>query len=455
MRAETILVVDDEKLIRWAAREELELEGFSVLEAKTVTEALMLIERHEPDLVVLDQLLEDGTGLSVLEKIHAEYPHISVLMITAVDSSDVAVRAMKLGAADYITKPLNYEELKLIIERTLDITKLERRFKALLQEKQDRDGFCGIIGASSVMRNVFTTIKSTARAADTTVLITGESGTGKELAAKAIHCLSDRHDKPMMTVNCAAISRTLMESELFGHEKGSFTDARARRKGIFELADGGTVFLDEIGDLPEQLQAAILRVLEQRIFRRVGGDTDISVDVRFVAATNQSLEELVRTGQFRRDLYYRLDVLQIVMPPLRSRGDDILLLSQFFINEFNRVFRKNIKGVSEETKQVLRGYAWPGNVRELRNIIERAMLMAEGEYLFTHSVELGHIHTLQVPDARAGETESYLHGSLDDIEKAAIMNALEMAEHNQSQAARLLKISRDTLRYRMKKFGLS
>ncbi|PLX23464.1 MAG: DNA-binding response regulator [Ignavibacteria bacterium] len=455
MRAETILVVDDEKLIRWAAREELGAEGFTVLAAENVATALEMIERHEPDLVLLDQLLEDGTGLGVLEKIHADYAHVSVIMITAIDRSDIAVRAMKLGAADYITKPLNYEELKIIIERTLDITKLERRFKALLQEKEKKEGFCGITGASPVMRQVFATIKGAARASDSTVLIIGESGTGKELAAKAIHCLSDRSEKPMMTVNCGAISEQLMESELFGHEKGSFTDARSRRKGVFELGDDGTVFLDEIGDLPERLQAAILRVLEQRTFRRLGGETDISVNVRFLAATNQSLESLVQQGKFRQDLYYRLNVLSIEMPSLRSRGEDILLLAQFFINEFNRKFRKQIKGLTEETKEMFLRYNWPGNVRELRNIVERAMLMVEGEYLFSHGVELGQLKKLQHAEPQDPAGEQFLKGSLDDIERAAILNALEMADHNQSQAARLLKISRDTLRYRMKKFGLS
>ena len=424
MRAETLLVVDDEKLIRWAAREELGAEGFTVLEAESVSTALELIERHEPELVLLDQLLEDGTGLAVLEKIHADYPHISVIMITAVDRSDIAVRAMKLGAADYITKPLNYEELKIIIERTLDITKLERRFKALLKQKEEKEGFCGITGASPVMRRVFETIKNAARTDDTTVLITGESGTGKELAARAIHCLSDRREESMMTVNCGAISEQLMESELFGHEKGSFTDARSRRKGVFELGDGGTVFLDEIGDLPEKLQAAILRVLEQRTFRRVGGETDISVDVRFLAATNQPLQSLVEQGKFRRDLYYRLNVLSVDMPPLRGRGDDILLLAQFFISEFNRKFRKEIKGLSEETKELFLRYDWPGNVRELRNIVERAMLMVEGEYLFSHSVNLGHLTQLQPEIPQDPVDEQFLRGSLDDIEKAAIMNAL-------------------------------
>jgi DNA-binding NtrC family response regulator len=454
MRPDTILIVDDEKLIRWAIREVLEAEDFPVLEAGSVREALAVIDQHEPDLLILDQRLEDGTGLHVLEQIRDHYPHISVILITAVDSSEIAVRAMKLGAADYITKPINYEELKLIIERTLDQTRMQRRFKALLQEKEDRNGFCGMIGGSAAMKSVFETIKKAAGAATSTVLITGESGTGKELAARAIHCLSDRQDKPMMTVNCAAITQTLMESELFGHEKGAFTDARSRRKGIFELADGGTVFLDEIGDLPESLQAAILRVLEQRSFRRVGGDADISVDVRFIAATNQSLEDLVRTGRFRKDLFYRLNVLRVDMPALRSRDDDVLLLSHYFIHAFNAEFRKSVKGLSEETKDLFRRYAWPGNVRELRNIIERAMLMIESEYIFSHAVDLGHMQQLAGIAAEDTLGETYLHGSLDDIEKAAIINALELAGHNQSQAARLLKITRDTLRYRMKKFGL-
>jgi two-component system, NtrC family, response regulator AtoC len=457
MRAETILVVDDEKLLRWAIRSELEAQDYRVVEAATVAQAMHLVDEEEPDLVLLDQLLEDGTGLTVLEHIRGEHPGTAVIMITAVDTSDTAVRAMKLGAFDYVTKPIDQDELNQIIARTLDVTRNERRYHALLRASRPEDAFCGIIGDSPAMRRVFDTIGKFARSPASTVLITGESGTGKELAAKAIHALSERRNRPMFTVNCASISKTLMESELFGHERGAFTDAAGRKKGMFELSDGGTLFLDEIGDLPESLQAAFLRVLEQRTFRRVGGEVDISVDVRFIAATNQSLEKLVQEGRFRQDLYYRLNVLQLDMPPLRERDADVLLLAQRFIAEFNTTFRKSFKGLSQETADLFLAHGWPGNVRELRNVLERAVLMDEGEFLFSHSVELGHLHSLDAPPRQpvASPAPPSSGRSLEDIERTAIVQALERAGGNQSEAARTLQISRDTLRYRMKKFDLS
>ena len=455
MKGETILVVDDERLLRWAMKAELDAEGYTVLEAESVRAANEIIEAEEPDLVLLDQLLEDGSGFSVLEKVHADYPQTAVIMITAVDKSDAAVRAMKLGAKDYITKPVNFDELKLIIERVFESSKLERRYTALLQQEERSHGFHGIIASSQVMNKTFDAITRIAAAGDSTVLITGESGTGKEMAARAIHKMSSRGNRPMLTVNCASISRTLMESELFGHEKGSFTDARSRKKGMFELAEGGTLFLDEIGDLPEAMQAALLRVLEQRMFRRVGGEVDITVNVRFLAATNQSLPDRVSEGRFRRDLFYRLNVINVELPPLRDRGEDILLLADFFIKEFNASFNKNFIGLSEETKELFLRHDWPGNVRELRNVIERAVLMDDGEYVFSHHVELGHLSTLHQPLTAETPAHPASQRSLDEIEKDAILSAFEQADHNQSKAARILQISRDTLRYRMKKFGLS
>ena len=462
MKAETILVVDDERLIRWAIRSNLENDGYSVLEAGTVADATRTIEAHEPNLVLLDQLLPDGTGLQVLELLHDRFPDIAAIMITAIDTSGTAVRAMKLGAKDYITKPIDDDELRLVIERVLETARTADRYSTAMRQRDLHGGFHGLIGTSPPMQEVMTAIRKIGAAPVSTTLITGESGTGKELVARAIHALSDRADRPMLTVNCASISTSLMESELFGHEKGAFTDARNRKKGMFELADGGTLFLDEIGDLPPTLQAALLRVLEQRTFRRVGGEMDITVDVRIIAATNQPLHDKAREGTFRQDLYYRLNIMHIELPPLRERGEDVVLLAEHFVTEFNGKFRKSFKGLSEETKQLFRSHAWPGNVRELRNILERATLMDEGEYVFSHAVQLGHLHSISMPSDTPAPPETVPRAlgsdalqSLEEIEKAAIVNALELAEHNQSKAARLLHISRDTLRYRLKKFGLS
>jgi len=304
------------------------------------------------------------------------------------------------------------------------------------------------------MKKICEQISRIALSGGTTVLITGESGTGKELAAKAIHFKSERRDEPLMIVNCSALTETLIESELFGHEKGAFTDARNQKKGIFEIADGGTILLDEIGDISSKIQVKLLRVLEQKTFQRVGSTIDIKVDVRIVAATNRKLEKLVHEKKFREDLYYRLNVANIYMPPLRERGEDIIKLSEFFLHEFNTAFHKNFKGLSEDTKKMFLNYNWPGNVRELRNVIERAVLMDEGEYIFSHQVELGHLHTLshEIPtmDVELATSDQ----SLEEVEKKALRQALEKTNYNQSQAAKLLKISRDTLRYRMKKHSL-
>ncbi|MBI5647460.1 MAG: sigma-54-dependent Fis family transcriptional regulator [Ignavibacteriae bacterium] len=454
MRPESILIVDDERLLRWAVREELTAAGFTVHEAQSAAEARAVFEQVEPDLVLLDQILEDEDGLAVLAFIRTTAPDIPVIMITAVDTSDVAVRAMKLGAYDYVTKPINFEELHLLIGRALEQTLVHRQYRAALQEQVREGGVFGIIGASDGMKRIISTVMKFAGATASTVLLTGESGTGKEVVARALHSLGDRKDKAFVTVNCASIPRTLMESELFGHERGAFTDARARHKGVFELAHGGTLFLDEIGDLPLELQAVLLRALEEKTFRRVGGEHDIGVDVRIIAATNQNLETLIEKGQFRQDLYYRLDVMHIELPPLRTRGTDILLLAHHFLQEFNTKFRKEYKGLSEETKKLFLSYSWPGNVRELRNVIERAAFLDDGEYIFSHSVQLGHLHSLETPVVHEATIASTAE-SLDELERNAIKRALGACDNNQSQAARLLQISRDTLRYRMKKHGIT
>lgn len=454
MRSETILIVDDEKLIRWSLKQTLNQFGFNVLEASTMKEALSSVCEKEPDLILLDQRLPDGTGIDVLHKLQSLKNIAPVIMLTVIDRSDVAVEAMKLGAFDYITKPVNTEELTIVIEKALEATHVKRQLVQLLKEQEKKYSFHNMIATSPAMKKAFDIITKVAQSNTTTVLITGESGTGKELAARAIHQLSSRKDAPFMAVNCSALTETLIESELFGHEKGAFTDAKTQRKGIFELAENGTIFLDEIGDIAPAVQVKLLRVLEEKTFRRVGGAIDLNVDARIIAATNQSLEDRVSEGKFRTDLYYRVNVAHFHLPPVRERGEDVLLLAEYFLQEFNEKFHKHFKGLGEETKKIFLQYNWPGNVREIRNVVERAILLDNGEYVFSHHVKLGHLHQLVANGQSSTHKISSEGMSLHDIEKQALIKALEKAGRNQSEAARLLKISRDTLRYRLKKYGI-
>jgi transcriptional regulator with PAS, ATPase and Fis domain len=354
--------------------------------------------------------------------------------------------------------------LKVVIEKALDITRLRRQLDHLREEQQKWLGSGEIIGASPAMKKVFGFIKRIVHSDTTTVLITGESGTGKELVARAIHSLSSRREKPFMTVNCSAIPETLFESEIFGHEKGAFTGAESQRKGIFELADGGAIFLDEIGEVSPAIQVKLLRVLEEKSFKRVGGTADIGFDVRFIAATNQSLEQRMQEGRFREDLYYRLCVASVDLPPLRERGDDVLLLAQHFIHQYNMRYHREFKGLAEDTRDLFRKYSWPGNIRELKNVLERSILLADGEYVPPDSATLACQNNTEVTvvdqisgnrlDTRKRARATHML-SLDDLEKEAILSALRVAKNNQSKAARLLKVSRDTLRYRIKKYKLA
>ncbi|MBN1447320.1 MAG: sigma-54-dependent Fis family transcriptional regulator [Bacteroidetes bacterium] len=452
MRADRILIVDDENLIRWALRNACEQAGYEVIEASTVHGALENIRRYAPDLILLDHLLADGTGLDVLEHIHAHATHVAVIMITAVDTSDVAVKAMKLGAMDYITKPINTEAMLLLVERCLEMTRLKRRFAFLLRDQEESAGFFGLIGSSPQMQLVVEAVKKYAAAPETTVLITGESGTGKELVAQAIHRLSDRRDEAFITINCAALPPPLIESELFGHERGAFTDARAGKKGLFEIAHGGGIFFDEIGDLSIGLQGVLLRVLEQKSFRRLGGVNDISVNVRIITATNQDLAQRIAENRFRPDLFYRLNVARIHLPPLRQRGDDIVELAEYYLHMFNTTFRKSFSGLTERTQSLFLQYPWPGNVRELRNVIERAVLTQNGELIDVQESQLGAACS---PGKVSTVTVGRSQPSLEEVERETILGAMQRSGNNQSEAARLLNISRDTLRYRLKKLGIT
>ncbi len=451
MRGETILIIDDEKLIRWSLNQELTRAGFQVLEADTIRDGITFLNERDPDLVVLDQLLPDGTGIDLLTRINTGRAIPPVIMLTALDKANVAVQAMKLGAFEYCTKPVDIDELKIVIEKALEATQLRRQVAHFLRAQDSQLGFFGLTGESEAMKEVFERIIKVASSKGTTVLITGESGTGKELVARAIHFLSDRKDKPLINLNCSALSETLIESELFGHEKGAFTDARSQKKGIFALAEGGSIFLDEIGDITAKIQVKLLRVLETKTFQRVGGTTDIQVDARIIAATNQPLEQWVANGRFRSDLYFRLNVARILIPPLRERGDDIIRLAECFMQEYNVAFHKKFREIAPETRRLLLQYHWPGNVRELKNALERAMLLGDGEVLKPSHIEFTHLRTSH----RRPELDISASGmSLDDLEREALIVALKKADYNKSRAARLLRISRDELRYKIKKHNL-
>ena len=448
----TILTIDDDDMIRSFFSGLLEEEGYEVLSAATGTRGEALLRQKPVDVVLLDLRLPDMDGLTILRRIKQQDLNVHVIVLTAYSAVPSAVEAMKLGAYDYVDKPTDASKLKLIMQR-----EIER-----LGQKSGGYPQGWIVGESEEMRRIAKLVRKVAQG-KATVLLQGESGTGKEVVAHAIHRQGPRADKPFTVINCAAIPEDLLESELFGFEEGAFTGAKRRKKGLLEVADEGTLFLDEIGEMAPKMQAKILRVLETRMLRRVGGTSDVKVDVRFIAASNRDLKEAVKNGTFREDLFYRLGVVVIDLPPLRERIQDLELFVPAFIDEFNRSMGRRITGVSSNALELMRRYTWPGNIRELRNVIERAMVLCEGE-----EIQPAHLPA-ELSDSygtlsRARPSASRpdlppdgvsLENVVTDLERRFVEQALERTDGNQTEAAELLSISRDQLRYRMEKYGLT
>ncbi len=444
-RKEKILIVDDEKIVRESLFRWFEEENYAVDTAEDGETALKKYSKEKYDLLLVDMKMPGMSGLDLLSKIKSIDTDAIIILITAFSSVPTAITALKNGAYDYVTKPVDPDELAHLVKKALEQRALKIENTQLKENIDEIIKPDNLIGESFQIKKIYELVHSVART-DTTVMIRGESGTGKELVAKAIHINSNRKYSPIITVNCGALAETLLESELFGHEKGAFTGAQFRRKGKFEMADGGTIFLDEIGSISLRMQIELLRVIETKQFNRVGGNELIKSDFRVVTATNEPLEELVKTGKFREDLYYRLNVFNIIIPPLRERRDDIPLLVNFFINKFSSVMNKKIKSVSKEAMDFLMNYAWPGNVRELENAIERAMVVGKSDSIIVEDLPF-HVSRNSF-DFNSDEK------SLASMEKKYILKILNENGWNISKTAQLLEIDRVTLYNKINKYSL-
>ena len=456
-----VFLIDDDELIISTLSKVLKNEGYDVRTASNARDIISKITSWSPNVVMLDVRLPDRNGIEILEEIVQKGISAQVVMLTADDTAESAVKAMKLGAADYLTKPFNIDEVKIVLGKIVEKEKLREEVSYLRKvssELFERD----IIGGSSVIRELLAKIEKMAEASVSTILITGESGTGKELFARHIHRLlhtsAGTEFAPFTRINCAALPESLLESELFGYEKGAFTDARTEKKGLFEMSQGGSILLDEIGEMKQNLQSKLLRVLEERTVRRVGGSEELPINATVIVTTNRSLPDMVEKGEFRMDLFYRLNAFSLVIPPLRERREDIPVLAGHFLTYFSSKYNKKvIKGFSPEAEQLLASHDWPGNVRELKNVIERIVVLESGDTILPEHLpkEIGMKPAL--PASGSGADRFILPGEgifLDAVEKNLIIQALERAGHNKAQAAKLLGISYDTLRYQVKKFGL-
>jgi DNA-binding NtrC family response regulator len=454
MKRNKLLVVDDEHLIRWSLEQNLKKQGYEVVTAGTGEDALRIVREEQPDLVLLDIQLPGISGIEVLEKIKDLDDDIIVIMVTANSGLENAVNAMRFGAYDYISKPFNLDELSIVVKKALETSDLKQEVVRLRSETK-KSGPPNIIGESRQVKSLMEVLDKVARSEASTVLVQGESGTGKELVAKWVHYSSNRAEKPFIAINCAAVPASLLESELFGHEKGAFTDAKATKKGLFELADGGTVFLDEIGDMEMGMQAKLLRFLEDRSFRRIGGGRVFTVDVRIISATNKDLQKSIEEKTFRNDLYYRLQVIPIFLPALRERKEDIIPLALHFISVYNKDFNKKIQGIASMAERIMTDYSWPGNIRELKNVIERAIILGNDETLLLEHLPLELVAKASIQTCAPVTSFSLPPEGIDieEVEKELIRQALEISEWNQSKAAKKLNLGIDAFRYRMKKFG--
>ncbi len=463
MSKANILVVDDQDSIRHFVRKALEDEGYTVETAASVREARTAVERDMPDMIFLDLKLPDGTGMELLREVKRLQPEVPIVLMTAFGELETAVEAMSAGAFWFVKKPFQNEELLALAARALESQKIWLELRRLRHQAFADEDY--LHSSSPAMQEAYAIAEQVARGDTTSVLIEGESGTGKEYFANLIHRMSARHAQPFVEINCAAIPSELLESELFGHEKGAFTDARTQKLGLMEMANGGTLFLDEIGEMAPMLQVKLLRVLERRTFRRVGGTKDIAVNLRIISATNQNLEKMVQEGGFREDLYYRLKVVPLLVPPLRERREDVLPLSRLFMERFARQFKKPFRDISPAAQRLLAEYPWPGNIRELKNLFERTILLENAELLDAHHLKLA-------PRARGGQEQSLgqrvdealttpvppggipFEQLVEDLERALILRASEATRWNQSRTAEVLQLKRDKLRYRMKLYGI-
>lgn len=451
MQATTILIVDDEPIQRGILAGYLKKHGHAVYEAGSASQAIETLKNRAMDIVLTDYKMPDRTGFDLLKETHALNPEITVVLLTAFGTIEGAVAAMREGAYDYLTKPIDLEELDLLIQRIEERGRLISENRLLKEQLAERFSFAGIISQSAAMEATLNTAGRVALS-KAPILIRGESGTGKELVAKAIHFASARKEKPFVAVNCAALNENILESELFGHEKGAFTGADRQRQGRFEAADGGTLFLDEIGDIPLSTQVRLLRVLQEQQFERVGGTETLSVDVRVIAATHKDLESMIRLGSFREDLFYRLNVVAIDLPPLRNRREDIPPLLEHFLQRYAHENKRKKTAFSREAWELLLRYDFPGNVRELQNIVQRAVILSRGETITTNDLPA-------IVKERKGEKElaalqkpTSLPERVEQLEKELVLEALRRSSGNQSQAAAELGISERNLRYRLKKW---
>jgi DNA-binding NtrC family response regulator len=454
-----VVIIEDEATVRETLAQHLAQHGCHVEAAATAEEGLGRVAGRDTDVVILDYRLPDADGLEVLDRLRREHPEVPTIFMTGFTDIEVAIQAMQRGAFDYVSKPFSADEMMVVVDKALEARRLRSEVDRIRSTQVRQFGFERMVARSPAMLEIIHLLRHLAESGPRTILLQGESGTGKDLAAKVVHFNSRRAEQPFMNITCTALPETLLESELFGHERGAFTDARQQKKGLFELAEGGTIYLDEIGDMPPALQAKLLRFLEEKAFRRVGGTEDLQVDVRIIAATHRDLRALVREGRFREDLFYRLNLLPVTLPPLRDRPQDIPLLADHFIAEYNREFHKDVTGVEPTALAIMKAYPWPGNVRELRNVIERAMLLARGGGRMTLADLPAELRQPAAPREPEAENASAIRlgpdgVDLEEVERQLVRQALERTGGNKTRAAALLHMTRDQLRYRIQKYHL-